>query len=45
MNENNKPVTKRVTIVIPSLNPDEKLKNTVAELESAGFDDRSEERR
>lgn len=39
MNENNKPVTKRVTIVIPSLNPDEKLKNTVAELESAGFDD------
>ena len=39
MNEHTSPAVGRVTIVIPSLNPDEKLKNTVAALESAGFDD------
>ena len=28
-----------VTVIIPSLNPDEKLLNTVEELENNGFDD------
>ena len=28
-----------VTVIIPSLNPDEKLIGTVTELKSAGFDD------
>lgn len=39
MNDINSTAAHRITVIIPSLNPDEKLRCTVAELESAGFDD------